>query len=87
MTSPIWGTNLPGMSSQFAFDSVGGRIRALRQVKGWTQETLAKKVHVSQPAVAQWESNTTSPGRQSQALLAEALGCTRDFLFGEQKVA
>lgn len=63
--------------------SVGGRIRMLRLAKGWSQETLAEAVHVTQPAVAQWESNRWLPSRQSQFLLAEALGTTRTFLFAE----
>lgn len=60
----------------------GGRIRVLREAAGLTQSALAAKVHVTQPAVAQWEANVTVPGRQSQALLADALRTTRDFLFG-----
>lgn len=59
----------------------GGRIRFLRETKDLTQAALAAKVYVSQPAVAQWETNKWLPGRQSQMLLAEALGCTREFLF------
>jgi transcriptional regulator with XRE-family HTH domain len=61
----------------------GGRIRMMRQAKGLTQEALGSKVWVSQSAVAQWETNRWIPSRQSQALLAEALGTTRHFLFGE----
>lgn len=64
--------------------TIGGRIRMLRLAAGWSQETLATKVHVSQPAVAQWESNKWVPGRQSQFLLAEALGTTRQFLFADE---
>lgn len=72
------------MATPFEFETIGGRIKSMRRVKGWTQETLAKKVHVSQPAVAQWESNRWTPGKRSQELLAEALGVTRSFLFGEE---
>lgn len=64
-------------------DTPGARIRFLRLAKGWSQETLAAKVMVSQPAVAQWEADTYVPGRQSQALLADHLDVSRTFLFGE----
>lgn len=61
----------------------GGRIRVMRQAKELTQEALAARVYVTQSAVAQWETNRWVPSRQSQVLLAEALGTTRHFLFGE----
>lgn len=59
------------------------RIRWLREAKGWSQETLASKVFVSQVAVSHWENGARLPTKQSQVLLAEALGTTRHFLFGE----
>lgn len=62
----------------------GGRIRMMRQAKGLTQEALASQVYVTQAAVAQWETNRWLPSRQSQYLLAEALGTTRHFLFGAE---
>lgn len=81
----MMGSYVPGMATRPSdWTTVGGRIRFLREAKGWTQEVLAKHVHVSQPAVAQWETNKWLPGRQSQFLLAEALGVTRAFLFGEE---
>lgn len=65
----------------------GKRIRFLRNSKEMTQETLARKVFVTQGAVAHWEADNTLPARPTQALLAEALGTTRAFLFEEQAVA
>lgn len=61
----------------------GGRIRMMRQSKDMTQAALAERVYVTQSAIAQWETNRWMPSRQSQFLLAEALGTTRHFLFGE----
>lgn len=49
-----------------------------------TQDQVAALVFVTQSAVAQWETNRWIPSRQSQHLLAEALGTTRFFLFGEE---
>lgn len=48
-----------------------------------TQLTLAAKTYVTQPAVSQWESGKYVPDRATQDLIAEALGTTRTFLFGE----
>lgn len=63
----------------------GQRIRFLRlHVLGITQVELAKRCHTTQSAVAHWEADRFTPSRQSQFLVAEALGSTRTFLFGEQ---
>jgi transcriptional regulator with XRE-family HTH domain len=61
----------------------GGRIRLLRTAKGWTQVTLASKVHSSQPAVSQWEKDRWLPEPYMRKQLAEILGTTQTFLFGE----
>jgi transcriptional regulator with XRE-family HTH domain len=61
----------------------GGRIRMMRESKELTQSALGERVHVTQSAVAQWETNRWLPSRQCQFLLAEALGTSRHFLFGE----
>lgn len=65
-------------------NSPGGRIRVLRLAHGLTQQALADAVYVTQSAVAQWETNRWVPSRQSQMLIAERLGTTRFFLFGDQ---
>lgn len=59
----------------------GKRIRFLRNSKEMTQETLARKVFVTQGAVAHWEADKTLPARPTQVLVADALGTTRVFLF------
>lgn len=61
----------------------GARIKFLRLAKEMSQEALAKQVFTSQPAVSMWENDVWLPSPQSQRLLAEALGSTRGFLFGE----
>ena len=64
-------------------DTPGRRLRFLRTSKDMTQETLARLVFVTQPAVAQWEADKCLPARPTQALIAEKLGTSRAFLFGE----
>ena len=61
----------------------GKRLRLMRKAKGWSQETLAAKVYATQPAVSQWENDLWLPAMATQVLLAEALGTTRHFLFGD----
>ena len=65
-------------------ETPGKRLRFLRKSKGLTQETLARKVFVTQPAVAQWENDNWLPARPTQALIADVLDTSRNFLFGEE---
>lgn len=75
---------MPGVPQLTDLQTPAERIRFLRlHVVGITQSELAKRCHVAQPSVAQWESGRTSPNRQSQFLIAEALGQSRAFIFGE----
>jgi len=68
-------------SADVQVNTPGQRIRLLRKAKGMTQETLARRVFVTQPAVAQWESDTWTPTPTTQQLLADELGTSRRFLF------
>lgn len=82
MTTAVDINNGVSAPSTVELNTPGQRIKFMRKAKGWNQETLAAKVLVTQPAVSQWESDGVIPARQSQMLLAEALGTTREFLFG-----
>jgi len=59
----------------------GGRIRFLRIAKGWSQTELGRRAHASQAAVARWELNDICPHFAAQCRIAEALGCSRAFLY------
>lgn len=41
-------------------ETMGDRVKSLRQARGLTQEQLAKACGVTKSAVSQWESGTTS---------------------------
>ena len=53
--------------------SVGKNIRALRQVKGITQETFAERLHVTRQAVSNWETRRTEPDLDTLQAVAAAL--------------
>lgn len=72
------------LGSEAALATPGRRLRFLRKAKGWKQEELARRVHTSQAAVSQWENDRWLPGEHMQKLLAEELGTTHLFLFGER---
>lgn len=57
-------------------------IKKNRCALGLTQAELAERVSVTQSQVAQWERGAAMPSAAKLPLLAEALGCTIDDLFG-----
>lgn len=59
-------------------------IREARQLKGITQEQLAKMLGITQGAVAQWENGLTHPSFEMLPKVAEALGLTVDELIGKK---
>lgn len=62
-------------------------ISTAREKAKMTQEELAKRINVTQGAVAQWESGRTRPRSDTLVRLADILGCTVDELLrgGEQQ--
>lgn len=63
--------------------AIGERIATLREIQEMTQDALARKVNVTQPAVSQWETGILLPRRMTQFDVADALGTTRSRLFRE----
>ena len=60
---------------------IGNQIKALRQTRGITQETLAEKLGVSAQAVSKWERNSSTPDIQMLPDLSAFFGVTIDQLF------
>jgi transcriptional regulator with XRE-family HTH domain len=60
--------------------SIGDRIRSARKAARLSQTSLAVKVGVSQPAVANWESGVHDPRRLMLVKIAEALRVSPDWL-------
>ena len=56
-----------------------GRIR---KEKGYTQEKLAKALHVARSTVAMWETSGTSPDAGQLAAMATLLGVSVDEILG-----
>lgn len=61
------------------------RIKAYRREQGYSQEQVARKLHITQGAVSQWELGITSPNAQQIAALADLLGTTADELLGREE--
>ena len=58
-------------------------IAEKRKRVGLSQADLAKKMGISQPAVAQWENGVSRPNISLLSKLAEVLECTVDELLKE----
>ena len=78
MRKPSSLTDTFSVADPAAADSVGARIRLLRQRRGMTQEQLARVLSVSRSAIALWE---TDRGGEAAHLsrIAAALGVAEDF--------
>jgi transcriptional regulator with XRE-family HTH domain len=59
-------------------NTIGDRIRALREAKGLTQAELAKEMFVKRETIVQWETNTRDLKTVSTVKLADFFGATCD---------
>lgn len=67
--------------------SIASEIKAARTQKGWTQRELAKRIKVSNSAVAQWELDQTKPTVQNRVDLSKMFGIPFIKLLPEISVA
>jgi transcriptional regulator with XRE-family HTH domain len=52
----------------------GGRLKELRQRRGWTQQQLAERAGIAKPTVGDLEQGRYAPMWPTAVALAEALG-------------
>ncbi len=55
-------------------------LRELRDLRGWSQATLAAKIGVSPGSVYNWERGRTRPRRRDVLLLGELFGIDADSI-------
>jgi DNA-binding XRE family transcriptional regulator len=58
------------------------RLKQLRTEAGLSQDSLGKKVGVSQQTIAGWEAGRTAPNRHFVSRLVGIFGVTSDYLLG-----
>ena len=61
------------------------QIRALRKEHGYSQEQMARKLHITQGAISQWENGLTVPAADQLVALADAFGISVDQLLGREQ--
>ncbi len=63
---------------------IGGRVRQLREERGWTQSELAARAGLTASAVSQIESAKRSPNAETLQKLADGLEVSVDALMGRK---
>jgi transcriptional regulator with XRE-family HTH domain len=63
-------------------ETLGQRLRTLRQARGLTQVQLAKASNITQRAISYYETDTGLPPAPAAAALARALNVSTDELLG-----
>jgi len=61
-------------------EQLGENVRRLRNERGWSQQELADKVGIIQPAISQIESGNIRPRYTTLLALANALDVSLDTL-------
>lgn len=74
-------------AAQVAMDSIGERLRELRISRGLGLRELARRVGVTASLLSQMERGGVNPSVMTLFRLAEALGSTTDYFFGEDRAS
>ncbi len=64
--------------------SFGQRLKELRELKGMSQEELARIFNLSQSTFAYYERNKKQPSQRTLSLLADYFGVSTDYLLGRE---
>ena len=63
---------------------IGKRVRELRIKKGMSQQELGNAIGVTKVSVCGYENGSRLPNLEKLVKLADALGCTTDYLLGRE---
>ncbi len=62
---------------------IGQNIKRLRQERGWSQEELSLRIHVTRQTISKWEKGQSIPDADIILLLTQQFNCTSAELLGE----
>lgn len=65
--------------------TIGTAIRKLREERRWTQEQLAKRIDVSQSAVAHYESGRMCPSVKTATSMALMFNVPLEFILAHRR--
>lgn len=63
-----------------AMDTIGARIKYLRDARAWTQERLAQEASVSKSFISEVENDRRNPSADKLLAIATVLGASLDFI-------
>lgn len=69
--------------SEYKLSTIGDRMRARREQKGWTQKKVAERLHLGPTAYANYENGSRGIRAEMVKDIANALECTTNYLLGE----
>lgn len=61
-------------------EMLGENIKTYRQKKGYTQEEVANRLHVTRQTISKWEKNYSVPDAEVLVKLADVLATERGML-------
>lgn len=61
------------------------RLKALRKKRGYSQQQMAQKLHLTQGAISQWENGLTVPAADQLLSLAEVFGVSVDEILRDEQ--
>lgn len=67
-------------------ESIGSRIKEVREQKGLTQKQVAEEVGITEATLSRYENDLREPKAEIVSKLAKALGVSSDFLLGKTNV-
>ena len=70
------------MSSLSTTETLGDKVRKLREQKGWTQADLARKLELTRASVNAWEMGISVPSTRCIVELAQLFHVSTDLLLG-----
>ena len=59
------------------------KIKGLRELKGWSQEELARRLGVSRSAIGNYEQGIRRPNFEDLEAIADVFNCTITYLVGD----
>ncbi len=67
-------------------ETLGERIKMLRESAGLSQMELSRKIDISQASIARYELNKTEPKASDIVKIAEFFGVSTDYLLGLSEI-
>lgn len=61
------------------------KLKGLRDIRGWSQEELAKRLKVSRSTIGNYEQGTREPRFEDLEAIADVFNCPMSYLLNDSK--